>query len=63
MTEGLTLTCSPSPDIGLILATRRSVIASLMTQRDAIRMLHDRMRVLLEYVSGVVQGEFPIYSS
>lgn len=33
------------------------VVGSLVTQRNAIRMLYDRIAVLLSYVQAVSQGE------
>ena len=35
------------------------VIAHLNTQRNAIKMLHDRMLVLLDYIKAI-QGESPV---
>lgn len=32
-------------------------VANLVTQRNAIRMLYDRLAVLLRYVSAVTQGQ------
>jgi hypothetical protein len=32
------------------------VVAHLNTQRNAIKMLHDRMVVLLDYIGAVIRG-------
>lgn len=42
----------PALTISLLL-----VVTSLTSQRNAIAMLHERMRVLLAYVVGVINGE------
>jgi hypothetical protein len=36
---------------------KRTVVASLTTQRNAVQMLHDRMNILLQYVSAVINSE------
>ncbi len=39
-----------------------TAVANLITQRNAIQMLHDRMRILLEYVSAVINSEISTVS-
>ncbi|KAJ9109903.1 hypothetical protein QFC19_001883 [Naganishia cerealis] len=34
-----------------------ALVISLTTQRNAVAMLHERMRVLLAYIAGVINGE------
>lgn len=44
--------------------TLLTVVTSLTTQRNAVAMLHERMRVLLKYIVGVINGKhlrFPRY--
>lgn len=60
----------PSPTVSFSLAVspaRRSkltsgvrpVIANLTTQRNAIKMLHDRVAIIVQYLEAVAQGKAP----
>jgi hypothetical protein len=40
-----------------------AVVAHLNTQRNAIKMLHDRMVVLLDYIGAVIKGGSSLSSS